>query len=63
MHVHKLQHQVHCFYDSVDSVKRRRCFEFSVNAFSGWSDGDDNGTEVLNESPPKKSSSGGKKLL
>ncbi|KAL8232581.1 hypothetical protein R6Q57_002359 [Mikania cordata] len=61
MHVHKLEHQVRCFSGSIDNAnahKRRRSFGFAVNSFSGWS-GDDNGTEVLKESPPEKGWSGG----
>ncbi|KAL7585999.1 hypothetical protein Lser_V15G43855 [Lactuca serriola] len=59
MRVHKLAHPIHCSSNSRDNVSKRRTgSKFSVNAFSGWS-GDDNGTEVLNESPPKKGSYGG----
>ncbi|KAI3680330.1 hypothetical protein L2E82_50431 [Cichorium intybus] len=59
MRVHKLDHPIRCSSNSRDNVtKRRTNSKFSVNAFSGWS-GDDNGSEVLNESPPKKSSNGG----
>lgn len=63
MRVHKLAHPIHCSSNSRDNVSKRRTgSKFSVNAFSGWS-GDDNGTEVLNESPPKKGSYGGRKWL
>ncbi|KAK9075358.1 hypothetical protein SSX86_003681 [Deinandra increscens subsp. villosa] len=61
MHVHKLEHQIHCFSGSIDNVnapKRRRSSDFTVGSFSGWS-GDDNGAEVLDETPQKKSWSGG----
>lgn len=59
MHVHKLDYQIHCFCSYNNNVsKQRKNSKFYVNAFSGWS-GDDNGTEVLNESKPKKESSGG----
>ncbi|KAI3784011.1 hypothetical protein L1987_43102 [Smallanthus sonchifolius] len=61
MHVHKLEHQIHCFKSSIDNAnasKRRRSSDSSVNAFSGWS-GDDNAAEGLKESPPEKGWSGG----
>ncbi|KAF5790567.1 putative S-layer domain-containing protein [Helianthus annuus] len=63
MHVHKLEYQIHCFSGSVDNTnaikRRRRGFDCSVKAFSGWSGEDDNGAEVLNENSEKKRWSGG----
>ncbi|KAL4557062.1 hypothetical protein LXL04_035232 [Taraxacum kok-saghyz] len=59
MHVHKLDHPIRCSLNSDDNLSQRRTSsKFSVNAFSGWS-GDDNGSDVLQESPPKKNSYGG----
>ncbi|KAJ0753183.1 hypothetical protein HanPI659440_Chr09g0332851 [Helianthus annuus] len=63
MHVHKLEYQIHCFSGSADNAnaikRRRRGFDCSVKAFSGWSGEDDNGAEVLNENSVKKRWSGG----
>ncbi|XP_071709741.1 uncharacterized protein [Rutidosis leptorrhynchoides] len=63
MHVHKLNYQINCFYgykDHVNIIGRRRLKHCSINAsFSGWSNDDNNDTEILTESPPKKSWSGG----
>ncbi|KAI3757646.1 hypothetical protein L6452_05189 [Arctium lappa] len=59
MRGHKPDRQIRCFSVSRDNVTHQRTgSKFSLNAFSGWS-GDDNGSEVLNESPPKKGWSGG----
>ncbi|XP_024969135.1 uncharacterized protein LOC112508674 [Cynara cardunculus var. scolymus] len=59
MRGHKPDHQIRCFSFSRDNVTHQRTgSKFSLNAFSGWS-GDDNDSEVLDESPPKKGWSGG----
>lgn len=59
MRGHKPDHQIRCFSVSRDNVTHQRTgSKFSLNAFSGWS-GDDNGSEVLDESPQKKGWSGG----